>query len=203
MVQGVTRASAMLLILLGLAAPTVAQAPRKAEPHPATLGWDGRPVTRTCHADTADLEGLKATLIAHEKTRVGFKNKIRHGVFSGGELAGGGIRDSPPASLVEMITRRLTELESAGETAALVYDVVSWDRQYALCAWLFSTKGIEAAATVPITDESPFRSISAARTVRSGLDVEGRAAARAPRPRLGQPAEETPRRERASDRLTD
>src|SRR5262249_60110493 len=99
MVQGVPRASAMLLILLGLAAPTVAQAPRKAEPRPAPLGWDGRPVTRTCHADTADLEGLRASLVAHEQARIGFKNKIRHGVFSGGELSGGRIRNTPPASL--------------------------------------------------------------------------------------------------------
>jgi hypothetical protein len=197
------RAVAALLILLGLSAPTVAQAPRKAEPRHAPLGWDGRPVTRTCHADTADLEGLKASLLAHEQARIGFKNKIRHGLFSGGELSGAGIRNAPPASLVEMITRHLTALASAGETAALVYDVGVWARQYALCTWLFTTRGIEAAATVPIPEESPFRSISAARTVRRGLDVEGRAAARAPRPRLGQTADATGIGERASDRLTE
>jgi CHAT domain-containing protein len=171
-----------------------AQAPRKAEPRRAApLGWDGRPVTRTCHAEVGNLPGLKATLIEHEKARIGFKNKIRHGVFSGGELSGGRIRSASPHSLVEMISRHLSDIEDSGETAALVYDLGISGQQYALCVWLFSAKGIEAAATVPITEQSPFRVASAASMVRSGLNVEGRSAARAPRLRLGQGAEQPKR----------
>ena len=138
------------------------------------MGWDGRPVTRTCHADASDLQGLKATLIEHEKARIGFKNKIRHGVFSGGELSGGRIGSAAPASLVEMISRHLSDIEASGETAALVYDIGISGQQYALCVWLFSAKGMEAAVTAPITEQSPFRLASAATMVRSGLDVEGR-----------------------------
>jgi hypothetical protein len=197
---GVPRTVGLLIMLLALSAPAHAQA-HKAEPRPP-LGWDGRPVTHSCHADTGDLEGFKATLIEHEKARIGFKNKIRHGVFSGGELSGGRIRDAAPNSLVEMITRHLSGLADAGEAVALIYDVGLWRRHYALCTWLISSKGIEAALTVPIAEHSPFRSISAAATVRSGLDVEGRAAARAPQPRLGHVQEIRPS-ERASDQLTD
>jgi len=69
---------------IGLALSAFAQAPRNVAPGHAHLGWDGRPVTHACHADAADLQGLKATLVEHEKTRIGFKNKIRFGVFSGG-----------------------------------------------------------------------------------------------------------------------
>ena len=167
------------------------------------MGWDGRPVTRTCHADADDLQGLKATLIEHEKARIGFKNKIQHGVFSGGELSGGRIRSAAPALLVELIGRHLADIEGSGETAALVYDIGLAGPQYALCVWLFSARGVEAAATVPIAEGSPFRLASAAATVRSGLDVEGRAAVRAPRLRAGQGVERPgPERERASERLT-
>ena len=63
----------MLVALIALAVGSAwaqAQAPRKAEPRRAApLGWDGRPVTRTCHADLADLRGFKETLIEHEKAR--------------------------------------------------------------------------------------------------------------------------------------
>ena len=95
-----------------------AQSASKADVRRAPMGWDGRPVTRTCHADANDLEGLKATLIEHEKARVGFKNKIRHGVFSGGELSGGRIRSAAPSFLVELISRHLLDIAPSGETAA-------------------------------------------------------------------------------------
>jgi CHAT domain-containing protein len=194
---------AALIVLIGTACWAHAQAPRKAEPRRAPQGWDGRPVTRTCHADVGDLQGLKATLIEHEKARIGFKNKIQHGVFSGGELSGGRIRSAAPALLVELIGRHLADIEGSGETAALVYDIGLAGPHYALCVWLFSAKGLEAAATVPIAEASPFRLASAAATVRSGLDVEGRAAVRAPRLRAAQGAERPgPERERASERLT-
>ena len=56
---------------------------------------------------------------------------------------------------------------------------------------------------MPIAEGSPFRLASAAATVRSGLDVEGRAAVRAPRLRAGQGVERPGlERERASERLT-
>jgi CHAT domain-containing protein len=201
--ERVLRAGGVLLLLLGLIVPACAEAPRKAEPRTTRLGWDGKPITHTCHADLTDLQGLKAALVEHEKVRIGFKNKIRHGVFSGGELSGGRIRNALPTSLVEMIARHLAD-PSAGEALALVYDMGIVGGQYALCVWLFSANGIEAAATVPIGDHSPFRSTSAATTVRSGLDVEGRAVARAPQTRLGQEAEAPAQmRERASEQLVE
>jgi hypothetical protein len=58
-----------LVLVLGLSTPTQAQAPRQTQPNSMALGWDGRPITRRCHADVGDLEGLKATLIEHEKAR--------------------------------------------------------------------------------------------------------------------------------------
>src|SRR5262249_10852855 len=67
------------------ASPSSAQGPTQLH----GTGLDGRPITRRCHADVGDLEGLKATLIEHEKARIGFKNKIRHGVFSGGRIERG------------------------------------------------------------------------------------------------------------------
>ena len=175
--QSIARLAVALIVLLSVPFGAHAQAPRKADPRRAPLGWDGRPVTRSCHADASDLQGLKATLIEHEKARIGFKNKIRHGVFSGGELSGGRIGSAVPASLVEMISRHLSDIQASGETAALVYDIGISGQQYALCVWLLSAKGIEAAATVPIAEQSPFRLASAATMVRSGLDVEGRSAA--------------------------
>ena len=202
--QCVVHAGGALLVLLGLFVPAHAQVARKAEPITARSGWDGRPVTHTCHADVTDLQGLKATLIEHEKVRVGFKNKIRHGVFSGGELSGGRMKHAAPALLLEMITRRLSGMGSAGEALALVYDMGFAGQQYALCVWLFSANGIDAAATVPIGERSPLRLTSAATTVRSGLDVEGRAVARAPQMRLGPPAERPARvAQRASEQLMD
>ena len=83
-VQSLARIAVALIALLFISDCAHAQAPRKADQRRAPLGWDGKPVTRTCHADTGDLQALKATLIEHEKARIGFKNKIRHGVFSGG-----------------------------------------------------------------------------------------------------------------------
>ena len=202
--QSIARLTVALIVLLSVPFGAHAQAPRKADPQRAPLGWDGRPVTRRCHADASDLQGLKATLIEHEKARIGFKNKIRHGVFSGGELSGGRIGSAAPASLVEMISRHLSDIQASGETAALVYDIGISGQQYALCVWLFSAKGIEAAATVPIAEQSPFRLASAATMVRSGLDVEGRSAARAPQLRLGQGVEQPTReRERASEQVTE
>jgi hypothetical protein len=195
------RAGGALLVLLGLVVPAYAQVSRKAEPRSARSGWDGRPVTHTCHADVIDLQGLKATLVEHEKVRIGFKNKIRHGVFSGGELSGGRIRNAAPASLVDRITRHLSELANAGEALALVYDMGMVGQQYALCVWLFSANGIDAAATVPIEERSPLRSTSAATTVRSGLDVEGRAVARVPQIRRDPGAERPALVERASQQL--
>ena len=203
--QSIARLTVALIVLLSVPFGAHAQAPRKADPRRAPpMGWDGRPVTRTCHADASDLQGLKATLIEHEKARIGFKNKIRHGVFSGGELSGGRIGSAAPASLVEMIGRHLSDIQASGETAALVYDIGISGQQYALCVWLFSANGIEAAATVPIAEQSPFRLASAATMVRSGLDVEGRSAARAPQLRLGQGVEQPTReRERASEQVTE
>ena len=119
----IARVTVGLAVLICVSFWAHAQAPRKADPRRAPLGWDGKPVTRTCHADAGDLQGLKATLIEHEKARIGFKNKIRHGVFSGGELSGGRIRSAAPASLVELIRRHLSDIEVSGETAALVYDI--------------------------------------------------------------------------------
>ena len=201
----IARMTVGLAVLISVSFWAHAQAPRNTDPRRAPpLGWDGRPVTRTCHADAGDLQGLKATLIEHEKARIGFKNKLRHGVFSGGELSGGRIKSALPKSLVEMIGRHLSDIEDSGETAALVYDIGISGQQYALCVWLLSAKGIEAAATVPIAEQSPFRLASAATMVRSGLDVEGRAAARAPQLRLGQGAEQPTRQtERASDQVTE
>src|SRR5690242_12209711 len=72
--------------LLKAAIPAHAQAPRNADPQRAPLGWDGRPATRSCHAEPGDLRSLKTTLIEHEKARIGFRNKVRHGVYSGQEL---------------------------------------------------------------------------------------------------------------------
>src|SRR5436190_3745220 len=194
-----------LVVLICVSFWAHAQAPPKTDPRRAPLlGWDGRPVTRTCHADTGDLKGLKATLIEHEKARIGFKNKLRHGVFSGGELSGGRIKSALPKSLVEMIGRHLSDLKDSDETTALVYDVGISGQQYALCVWLLSAKGIEAAATVPIAEQSPLRLASAATMVRSGLDVEGRSAARAPQLRVAQGAEQPTRQtERASEQVTE
>lgn len=203
--RGLARIACALAVLLVGSFWVHAQAPRKADQRRerAPVGWDGKPVTRACHADVADLQGLRATLIEHDKARIGFKNKIRHGVLSGGELGGGRIRSANPSSLVDMIARRLADLESSGETAALLYDVGVSGQQYALCVWLFSARGLEAAATVPIAEHSPFRSSSAAAVVRRGLDVEGRAAVRAPRLRIGQPPEQAVRESgRASEQLT-
>ena len=203
-VQSVVRIAVALIALLFISDCAHAQAPRKVDQRRAPLGWDGKPVTRTCHADAGDPQGLKATLIEHEKARIGFKNKIRHGVFSGGELSGGRIRSAAPASLVELIKRHLSDLEVSGETAALVYDIGLSGQQYALCVWLFSAKGIEAAATVPIAERGPFRLVSAAAMVRSGLDVEGRAAVRAPQLRVGEGVDQPKReRERAPEQLTE
>ena len=56
-----------------------------------------------------------------------------------------------------MIGRHLSDIEASGETAALVYDIGISGQQYALCVWLFSAKGMEAAVTVPIAEQSPFR----------------------------------------------
>jgi CHAT domain-containing protein len=202
--QSIARLTVALIVLLSVPVGGHAQAPRKDPRRAPPMGWDGRPVTRTCHADASDLQGLKATLIEHEKARIGFKNKIRHGVFSGGELSGGRIGSAAPASLVEMISRHLSEIQASGETAALVYDIGISGQQYALCVWLFSAKGMEAAVTAPITEQSPFRLASAATMVRRGLDVEGRSAARAPQLRLGQGAEQPSReRERASEQVTE
>jgi CHAT domain-containing protein len=202
-IERVVRAGGALIVLLLLVVPVCGQAPRHAEPRTTRSGWDGRPITHTCHADVSDAQGLKATLLEHEKVRIGFKNKIRHGVFSGGELSGGRIRNATPGSLVEMIMRSLAEVGSAGEALALVYDMGIVGQQYTLCVWLFSANGIDAAATVPIGERSPLRSTSAATTVRSGLDVEGRAVARAPQVRLGPEAERSGRAERASEELMD
>jgi len=202
---GIARIACALAVLLVCSFWVHAQAPRKTDPRRERLplGWDGKPVTRSCHADVGDLQSLKATLIEHDKARIGFKNKIRHGVFSGGELSGGRIRTASPLPLVDMIARRLADLEGSGETAALLYDVGVSGQQYALCVWLFSARGLEAAATVPIAEHSPFRSSSAAAIVRRGLDVEGRAAVRAPRLRIGQAPEQAAREsEHASEQLT-
>jgi CHAT domain-containing protein len=203
--QSIARLTVALIVLLSVPFGAHAQAPRKADPRRALLtGWDGRPVTRTCHADASDRQGLKASLIEHEKARIGFKNKIRHGVFSGGELSGGRIGSAAPASLVEMLSRHLSDIQASGETLALVYDIGISGQQYALCVWLFSANGMEAAAIVPIAEQSPFRLASAATMVRSGLDVEGRSAARAPQLRLGRAAEQPTRQtERASEQVTE
>jgi CHAT domain-containing protein len=158
-----------------------AQAPRKGAAQRTLLGWDGRAVTRTCNAEQDNLQGLKAALIEHEKARIGFRNKLRHGVFTSGELSGGRIKTASPASLLDIATRRLSELGAGGETLALLYDIGLSNGQYALCVWLLSASGVEAAATVRMTEQSPLRQSSAASVVRRGLDVEGRAAARAPR----------------------
>jgi len=179
-----------------------AQTPRKSAPLRAQVGWDGRPVTRSCRADANDLQGLKAALLEHEKARIGFKNKIRHGVFSGGELSGGRMKNATPTSLLEKITRHLSDLAASEETLALLYDIGISGQQYALCVWLFSAKGIEATAMIPIVEESVFRQASAATVVRSGLDVEGRAAARSPRLRSSEGAEQVRNKARASEQLT-
>ena len=199
--KNLARIAATLIALACASFWAHAQAPRKADPPP--LGWDGKPATRSCHADVNDVQGFKATLIEHEKARIGFKNKVRRGVFSGGELSGGRIRTAAPASLVALISRHLSEIEGSGEAAALVYDIGLWGRQYALCVWLVSAKGIEEAATVPIAERGPFRLVSAAAVVRHGLDVEGRAAVRAPQPRVGQGADPSAREARASQQLTE
>ena len=84
--QSIARLTVALIVLLSVPVWGHAQAPRKADPRRAPpMGWDGRPVTRTCHADASDLQGLKATLIEHEKARIGFKNKIRHTACSPAE----------------------------------------------------------------------------------------------------------------------
>src|SRR5258706_16237340 len=104
--QNIARLTVALIVLLCVPFGAHAQAPRKADPRRSPpMGWDGRPVTRTCHADASDLQGLKATLIEHEKARIGFKNKIRHGVFSGGELSGGAVGAAGPSSAGGVIRR--------------------------------------------------------------------------------------------------
>jgi len=65
--QRIVGAGGALAALLWLFVPAYGQVPRKAEPGTARSGWDGRPVTHACHADVADVQGLKVALVEHEK----------------------------------------------------------------------------------------------------------------------------------------
>ncbi len=144
------------------------------------IGWDGRAITRTCHAAVDDLPAFKSTLIEHEKTLIGFIHKIRDGILTYGELSNGRINSAKPRVLLEKITENIKSLDNSGKTAALVYDMGLFNEHYSLCVWLITAQGIEAAETVPVVPGGPFGSLSVAALLRRVLHVELRAARRAP-----------------------
>ena len=88
-----------------------------------------------------------------------------------------------------MISRHLSDIQASGETAALVYDIGISGQQYALCVWLFSAKGMEAAVTAPIAEQSPFQTgvgrDHGAQRSRCRRPVGGPRTAASPRSRRG------------------
>ncbi len=155
--------------------------PARGEGEDAKPGWNGQPITHRCHAAINDLTAFRATLAEHEKTLIGFRHKIRHGVISYGELDQGRLKTAAPQFLLGKITENLRALDTGARTWAILYDLGLWNGQYSLCVWLISTNGVEAAETVPILQDSIFGRSSAATLLRSALRVAARAARRTPR----------------------
>ncbi|MEW5962013.1 MAG: CHAT domain-containing protein [Pseudomonadota bacterium] len=159
----------------------MAAAERARPPEPPAevyRGWDGKPVTSRCHAARDDAEGFKAALAAHQNALIGFENKMRTMYYRVPQKVATWLSGLAPERAVDIVARRLSALGNEGATLALVYDTGVSDGSYAVCVWLVSSRGIEAAETVPLASYTSF-----ARGIETSLGVVTRAASRSPRPR--------------------
>jgi CHAT domain-containing protein len=134
--------------------------------------WVGRATTsHTCHAAVDDLGGLTQTLGAFEQMRLRFRQKADTGYYGDAKaLDRTWLNMAAPREVVEEIGKYLSRL---GNSYALVYDIGVRERQYSLCIWLLSDKGLEAAATIPLPNWSP------AQVLQAVLQVDTREAKRA------------------------
>jgi hypothetical protein len=170
------------VFVLLLLQPAAGQGAGTGAPRSAVLDWNGRPITRTCNADPRHPEGFKAALSAHEHARAGFLYKMRLGLYRVPREFYDRYRAMPERELIGAIAARLQTQSSEKATAALIYDTGIAEGRYAVCVWLLTGNGIEAAATVPLPPW-PLSGL-----VQAGLDVTRRASARAPQRRAGRAA---------------
>lgn len=177
----------------------VVEAARKTTPpkaEPVYRSFDGKPIAHSCRAEVGDLEGLKAALIAHARALIGFKEKLRSGVYSVPKSAQTHLNTLPPQTILDTIRQKLHRIDGSRDGAdrdvrsvALIYDTGVAEGQYSVCVWLISPDGLEAAASVPLPPQA------FAELVRDDLGVTARAAARAPSPRRNAPSKAREKRQ--------
>jgi tetratricopeptide (TPR) repeat protein len=138
----------------------------------------------TCDPKISDLENLAATLKQYEEAKLGFQRKTKTGVYDARPGPGS---DTPARSA----RRASADLEGTlsrlslhrAETAALIYDRES-------CVYLVSRDGIEFVAPLAFS-HAGSETVAA---IRTGLNVDVRAAARTPQKRSSPPVSTAPAR---------
>ena len=193
-----TEVAVVFLTAAMMFAATNAQSKQRGKA-PVYRAFDGRTISHSCDAASGTAAGLKAAMIRHSRSLIGFKSKMRRGAFVVPKKARSGLARLRPAQIVERISSKLSKIDGvrrtsrrvgsasprtpprppvalpgAARTAALIYDVGIAKGQYALCVWLVSASGLEAAATVPLPP------LPLADLVRTGMGVTALAQARMP-----------------------
>lgn len=126
-----------------------------------------------CDPFLASEEQLRQVLQQHERSKIGFRYKFRRGVLPGRNAGDLAITARPAAALIADIRSNLARLDGEGlRTAALIYGEGG-------CAFLLTAEGIEVAVALPKPGAAFAGTVAAG--VRSGLGLERRIAARAPR----------------------
>lgn len=178
-----THVRRLLFLVLSLVlfdAPSSAKDAKPPKETPVYRSFDGKPVDHTCRAETGNLDGLKAALIAHARALIGFKAKMRTGGYSVPKAARTSLDGTSPQAIVDRIKSKIFEIDGRGRpdqhvrTAVLIYDAGAAEGHYSSCVWLISGAGLEAAAIAPLPPHS-FPDL-----LRTSLGVTARAAGRVP-----------------------